>query len=250
MLNNNSSKYHNDIKKSTLKLLDKIFRVSVKSDQGLIDFFNESDFDIIKEEVKQEFEKIVPKIPYIGGKKNGLTFNLKGSVLCLAFIKVLEERSFKSRDIGKLLYKIMESYYRSLSTLLKWFFRKLMFSKLAKRKGRKKSLELQKRQYAENWVSEFIDGEGEEYDFGVNYTECGISKLYEKLGVIKYTPYLCLLDYASFGSCGIRMERTQTIGNGANCCDFRFYKKGAIQIGWPPDDLLEFNKELTQINGE
>jgi hypothetical protein len=250
MLNQVNSKYQKKIKKSILRLLDKIFKVSVKSNKGLREFFEESEVNIIKEEIKQEFEKIVPYIPYIGGKKNGLTFNLKASALCLAFIRVLEKRSLKSRDIGKVIYEINETYYKSLLGILKWFMRKLMFSNFSRKKGRKKSLEMQKREYEENWVSEFLDGEDEEYDLGINYTECGICKLYEKLGAGKYVPYLCLLDYASYGAFGIIMVHTKTIGNGEDICDFRFYREGPVLRGWPPDDLKEFNKEITKINGE
>ena len=47
------------------------------------------------------------------------------------------------------------------------------------------------------------------------------------------------------------MKITQTIGNGASRCDFRFIKGYQTPIGWPPDDLEEFklNKKIVIEEG-
>ena len=184
---------------------------------------------------------ILPEIPYIGGKKNGLTFNLVGSAFILALIRFLEGLDFTSREIGKICYKISEHYYNSSPKILKYLTRRLMNSKYAIKKAKKKSAILQLKKYPENWVSEFIEGDGIDFDLGINYTECGICKFYQKQRAEKYLPYLCLLDYATFRAFGIGMKRTKTLGNGSDMCNFRFSKKFKTPQGWPPDDLEEFN---------
>ena len=43
-----------------------------------------------------------------------------------------------------------------------------------------------------------------------------------------------------FQALGIGLTRTQTIGNGAQKCDFRFKKGGKTPKGWPPEKLKEW----------
>ena len=80
------------------------------------------------------------------------------------------------------------------------------------------------KKYKEDFVLEHIDP-GQDFDFGYNYTECAIHKLYQKKGKSEYLQYVCLGDYAMFQSYGMGFTRTQTIANGAPLCDFRFKKK-------------------------
>ncbi len=142
-------------------------------------------------------------------------------------------------------YEISEYYYNSQPKILKWFTRKLTHSKYAIRNAKKKSKIMQLMEYPENWVCEYVESNGINFDLGINYTECGICKFYKKQGAEKYLPFLCLLDYATFRAFGIGMKRTKTIGNGSDICDFRFSKKFETPRGWPPDNLEEFNLELT-----
>lgn len=106
---------------------------------------------------------------------------------------------------------------------------------LSKRRIRKKCQDSQLRRYPEDWVCEFVEGDGKDFDLGMDMTECGIYKFYKMQGAEQYVPYLCLGDYPQFRAFGIGMKRTQTLGNGAPKCDFRFKKRGKTPKGWPPE---------------
>ena len=191
-------------------------------------------------EIKTKFENLLLDIPYIGGKKNGLTFNLVASAYALAAIKVLERIGLSERDIGKMLYEMNELYFKSQSSILKWLFRRIMFSKFIFNRGKKKAEKSQLKKYPGDWVFEIVKGDGINFDGGITYTECAICKFYEKMGAMKYVPYICLADYAMARAFGNGLIRTQTIGNGAPVCDFRFKKNYETPSGWPPDRLEEF----------
>lgn len=145
--------------------------------------------------------------------------------------------------VSKLARKVLGHYFDSKPRIFKWLAGKFMTSRLAAAKMRKKVVDSQLRQYSENWVSEFMEGNGKSFDFGLNVIECGICKFYKNQGAEKYIPYLCLGDYPMFRSFGIGLIRTQTIGNGAPFCDFQFKKGGKTPQGWPPENLEEFNRE-------
>ena len=101
----------------------------------------------------------------------------------------------------------------------------------------------QQRQYPQDFVASFIQGDGKNFDYGLDITECGICKLYSVHGAAKLARYMCLSDYVISTILVLReMEgnRYETIAEGGGKCDFR-YKKGRetfvypLRKGWPPD---------------
>ena len=57
-------------------------------------------------------------------------------------------------------------------------------------------------------------------------TVCPYCKYARLLGVEALMPTFCESDFATYGGLpGIRFERTQTLGTGGSCCDFRFIRE-------------------------
>ena len=67
-----------------------------------------------------------------------------------------------------------------------------------------------------------IDEDGESFEFGLNYHECGFCKLCAKTGDSDVLPMICAMDEESYALRGIRLKRTQTLASGANYCNFRY----------------------------
>ena len=80
------------------------------------------------------------------------------------------------------------------------------------------------RKYKNDWVVE-VRGKNEERDMSYDYYECGVCKLCNDEGCPELAKYLCRLDFLLVETMGIGLKRTQTIAEGAEYCDFRFYKK-------------------------
>ncbi|MFW9877289.1 MAG: L-2-amino-thiazoline-4-carboxylic acid hydrolase [Candidatus Thorarchaeota archaeon] len=72
----------------------------------------------------------------------------------------------------------------------------------------------QLRKYPDDWVIDHVEGDVKSFDNGFNFTECGVYKVFEKLGAEKYVPFICLVDFAQGNIYGFVFIRTQTIGNG------------------------------------
>ncbi len=84
------------------------------------------------------------------------------------------------------------------------------------------------RQYENDWVVDLIPGNGV-YDLGYDYLECGICKLCRDEGCPEFAQYLCKLDYMFAEVMGLHLERTSTLAEGGDKCDFRFSRmKGGI----------------------
>ena len=77
-----------------------------------------------------------------------------------------------------------------------------------------------------NWkVKAIYPTESDTFDIGMDVLSCPVIALCNNLGVARYIPYLCQNDYATYSAFGIRLERTQTLAEGGNKCDFRLSKE-------------------------
>ena len=183
-----------------------------------------------------EFEKLIAELPYIGGDQNSLTGNLVFSASALAFYRVMKRHGKTIEETGELLYRIMEAWVRRYPRFIRRLMGSYYLSKLSRRQSRRRAPLSQERWYAGDWVFEYVEGDGETFEWGRDYVECGIVKFLHNQGADELTPYLCLTDYALFGALGIELIRTVTLAEGCERCDFRF-KKGQSPSGWPPSWL-------------
>ncbi|MDI6905844.1 MAG: L-2-amino-thiazoline-4-carboxylic acid hydrolase, partial [Candidatus Bathyarchaeia archaeon] len=127
---------------------------------------------------------------------------------------------------------LLDRYPKFLLHLLTrlWLFKYFM-----KRRMKKLAAESQKRRHLGDWVFTVIQGEGEEFDFGIDYAECGICKFFHAQGADEFTPYLCLLDFPKSKAFGLGLVRTMTIAEGAEKCDFRWKIGRETKQGWPSE---------------
>lgn len=193
------------------------------------------DADEITQEMRREYESLIPQLPYIGGKKNRLTRNLVGTTSSLALFKVLRARGETTEHIAKLHQQMIEQY---LSCLPKWPFRLIrgvlstkFGQAVIKRMLKRAAATSQRREYAGDFVFHFVEGDGQSFDFGIDYTECAIVKFFRSQGAEEFTRYVCLYDYPHSRLTATGLARTMTLAEGAEKCDFRF------RIGREPANL-------------
>ncbi len=96
---------------------------------------------------------------------------------------------------------------------------------------------MQEYQYPGNWAITFIKGNGREFDFGLNYNECGIVKLFHAQDADEFTRFICLTAFPYNKSLGTGLIVTKTIAEGAEKCEFRFKRGREVKQGWPPEFL-------------
>ena len=72
--------------------------------------------------------------------------------------------------------------------------KRLKYGKTYQEQLRAQAARSQERQYPGDWVFTFVEGDGQEFDYGLDFTECGICKYYHAQGADELTPYLCLMD--------------------------------------------------------
>jgi hypothetical protein len=218
MINN----YYTSRKSKLLKDFNKIIK---RARKVFVCHFGSDLTYTIAEETRQEFENLIPELPYIGDKNSFFTKNLIGSAQALALYRVLKEHGKNVEEIGKIIYEVIEAQLDAYPKLLLRLLGRLSFAKYFVNRFRKKAAESQKRQYPGDWVFTFIEGDGIEFDYGIDFSECGICKFLHAQDADELTPFLCILDFPQSKALGTGLVRTMTIAEGNEKCDFRF-KRG------------------------
>jgi hypothetical protein len=183
--------------------------------------------DTLFRESLAEFDALIPKLPYIGGKQNPLTGNLVSAAGALAVYRVMQRHGKPIEETGELLYHLMEAWIRRYPRLVRHLMGRYYLSRLSQRQSKKRSALSQQRRYPADWVRVHIDGDGQAFDWGMDYLECGIVKFLHSQGADELAPYLCRTDYALFGALGIELKRTMTLAEGGEKCDFRLKRADA-----------------------
>ena len=233
----NNRDYYLDRREMYWKQLGRFFRSFNKI---LPQYLDTSAVENIAEGTRKEFEALLSKLPYIGGGENMNTFMFVSSAAGLAYIRVLERYDLSVEVVGKIFNEVYNDVYASLPGILRWFIKWRQFSSKRKKKLQAFAEETQKRQYPGNWVMEFVEGDGNDFDYAVNYTECAVLKFFRDMGAEIYMPYLCVLDLTESKVLRSGLHRQTTLFYGGDCCDFQYKKNRSSLPGLPLDELPEY----------
>lgn len=203
--------------------------------------FGDSVAQTILKDSWQEYQTLLPEVPYIGGEENCNSENLLMASYNLAMYRVIKARGQTTEEVGRIIYEASEA----TAPLPKWLLRlygRLKYDEDYQDYMRAQATQSQKRQYPGDWVFTFVEGDGEEFDYGLDFSECGIVKLFHAQGADELTPYMCLSDHVKSSAFNTGLVRYKTLAEGAGVCDFRF-KRGReafvypLRDGWPPQFL-------------
>jgi hypothetical protein len=186
-------------------------------------------------ETRCEFEALIPELPYIGGRKNRLTKNLVGSAWCLALYRTFRNHDITAEETGRILCEMVRAQLNAYPKVLLCLLGRFRFSRYALAKLKRQAEESQRRRYAADWVYTVVEGDGTTFDYGVDYTECGICKFLHEQGADELIPFLCALDFPMSDAFGTGLVRTMTVAEGNEKCDFRFRKNRKAEQARPPE---------------
>lgn len=213
-------------------MTDTFIQSLIKSAGDLID---ENRRESLAREIKEEVRVINLQIPPSPDEDDSLMRNLRSSVHCFAFAKVTARMGWPVEKSGPVIFRACRSLFCD-DPLISADFRekgKIKFCEGYREKMKLRAEESKKRERSLDFVFDFVEGDGAEFDYGVNYIRCGIMELAKKLDMMDLMHYLCLVDYPIYRAFGIGLTRTGTLAQGKPFCDFRFVKDGKIELETP-----------------
>lgn len=178
------------------------------------------------------FNKLLPEFPDVGGEKNWDTQFIPVAAYYVAFYKPMKMLGKTAEDVGKLIYQLNKIELESMPKEKTLQEQKKMFSLESLKKMKSWAEWTQKREYPANWVADFISGDGKEFDYGYNYSECALVKYFKSQGAPELAPYVCLNDFLISKAFGSGLQRTKTIAQGDGICNFRYKKHRPVLQDW------------------
>ena len=198
----------------------------------LIASYGESFTDEVLADAIEQYEELIPDIHYIGGAANSMTRHLVRSTTSLVLYKVMKARGKTAEETGKIIYHAVVEVVKQLPPNSAEELSREFIAE--KKRAAQKS---QERYYRWDWVWEFVEGNGVEFDYGYDFLECGTHKLYHAHDADEFLPFYCYLDFVTYRTTGWSFARTMTLAEGHDRCNFRWKEEGETQKGWPPPFL-------------
>jgi hypothetical protein len=175
----------------------------------------------VVQRASQEYEALLPEIPFIGGKANRWTADLLESAQILALFRATQAYGISLGETSEVLYEGMQRRLRSYPRFLLQLMGKMQFSRLFLKRLQQQATQTHQHTYPDNFVAEVVMGDGKEFDWGINFTACAIQKFYTAQNALEFLPYVCRLDYLTSAAFGIGLVRTETLANGDARCNPR-----------------------------
>jgi len=183
-------------------------------------------------EACQEYETLIPRIPYIGDNNLMLTF-FYPVTRYLAVYRALQRQGRTLEDAGRLIFLISEKEARAIPYVVRRLMEALWFSPWFRRLLKKGAIRSQQHRYPGGFVLTYVEGDGQEFDYGIDYTDCANCLFLQAENAFELAPYVCATDKPISELLGWGLTRPRTIAEGFPTCGFRFKKGGATNVPIP-----------------
>ena len=195
------------------------YRTAVQSEAGV------EAVDPVMSSALVEFAALAASIPYIGPLQYPLPKTLVESGVALSVGKVLKARGLSTEVIGRVIIGAFRESQRGISADQHLKDGAMQFTERYYEIQESMAAVSHQRRHEGDWVYDFITGSDTRFDWGLDFTECGILKLFRAHGMTELVPYICVLDFLISELQGTGLQRCGTLAAGADRCDFR-YKQG------------------------
>lgn len=232
------------------KLLKDFDRTSGLIKPSLIVRYGKGFSSTLEREARHEYQQLIPEIPYIkGGRARLLNRFLLITAQELAVYKAMKKYSKTPAEAWELCHEALRLRLADFSPWKRWLLRHFMFSQLVRKIIARRARQQQKVQFGDFEV-EYLIGEEDEFNFGVNYLQCGNLSFVKKQGGEVFAPYICMSDIALSEAMGWGLIRTQTLADGCTHCDFRFKEGAATQISSKTPEVQESIERIRRKEAE
>jgi hypothetical protein len=193
----------------------------------------------LQKEARQEYEKLIPEVPYIKGSRARLLNSfLLITAQELAVYKAMKKHGKPPGEAWELCHEALRFRLAKVPQWKRSLLRRFMFSRLVRKIVGKRARQHEKVRFGDFEI-EYVISDGDEFDFGVNYLQCGNYNLVKARGGEEFAPYVCMSDIALGEAMGWGLIRTQTLADGCIHCDFRFKSGAATQISSKTPEVQE-----------
>jgi hypothetical protein len=198
----------------------------------LVARYGEAEANALMRESRQAYEGLIPQIPCIGDRNPLLIFLLPASRY-LAIYRAFQQHGRTVEEAGRLAYEIGAAEFEAIPGWVRRAIGALWFSRWFARRLQKRAASSREREYPGGYVLAYVEGDGQDFDYGIDYIECAACKFLNEQDAAELGPYVCAVDKVASEMLGWGLCRTTTLAKGGDRCDFRFKKGGKTSVEIP-----------------
>lgn len=177
----------------------------------LAQIYPDMDMKRYKRSVKREYKEMLLRTPDIGG--SSLEMNLYIAAFVFSLHKAEPDR-ITPEVVDEMVTAVFDSPFMVKAHENK---KCTLFTDNVQDKKVQESIASQTSKYELDWKFHYEKGVDEFYN---TYTECGICKLGKRENCFEFVPCLCNMYERNYRNEGGQLQRTKTLGQGDECCDF------------------------------
>lgn len=182
--------------------------------------------DQLQPRVLEELDRVLATLPYVGGDTGRMTPFFEQSAGFFALGRVLRSLGVPMDTTAALMRKTFLARLLRLPPEQRLALGRDWVSPDNQAWLRVLARGSEERANPGDFVYQFVDRgiteDGEPFDFGLDYSECGFCKLCQANGDAELLPVMCSMDKESYSLRGIELFRSTTIASGGGRCNFRF----------------------------
>ncbi len=217
MSEGNESTYYTSQEDRLLRQFD---RVGKRFSRSLARRRDEAYAAAVVADARTEFERLIPELPYVGGRDNIYTPVVVVNGWIIALLRSMKARGKTAEDVVRICAEVADEFFRSFPAFLLALLGRAAFSGLVRRTLTKQAARSQAREFPGDWVYTF--GPGENGEWVLEFSECGVTKLYQAQGVEDLAPYCNFFDVTYSRLLNMGLDSTETLGLGCEACRLRF----------------------------
>jgi hypothetical protein len=178
-------------------------------------------------DARDQFQRLIPELPYVGGRKNAYSRIIVVNGWIIALTRAMEARGKTVEETIAVCAHVADGLFAALPPFLLRLMGRLIFTRPARRFLERQAARSQQRRYPEDWV--YSIREGDDGEVSLEFSECGVHKLWDAQGLQGAGPYCSFFDVTYSRHMGLGLDATHTLGTGCETCRLRF-KRGRETI--------------------
>jgi hypothetical protein len=184
--------------------------------------FDENEIDGILDEMRDSYESIIPDMPYIGERNFHLKWFIPNSEKLAEYL-VLEKYGVTKREFSHLHLTQASNDLLLPGEDELIFAGQMNFGYMTELLMMANALWSQFRTYPDDYIYRFRKGDGVDFDWGLDYTQCSNVILYEKYDATDLLlPLVCTMDDLAGSAMRTGYRRTMQLATGDPMCDLRW----------------------------
>ena len=198
--------------------------------------FGEIFYKKFKQQSKHLVLKIIKATPDIGNTL--YSFNYAFAPAYIAWYKTARSLGLGIEQTDQLLWDINENFFKIIPRPLTSLYMSHYLNNFRKKAPVHEKLSRSNQTHPYDFKIAFRSIN--KSTFEIDIYECGMMKLARDFNALEMFPSICRVDYLLSHMMGAGFERTKTLGDGNDCCNYRYIKGGCCE--WSPEKGFENRK--------